>query len=112
LVRVEFIFVSYVLEKLSSYGFLPTVPPVLVRGYALFGTGFFPDDAEPVYEIPNDDLYLVGPSAVSLAALPGEGILAHKSLPMRYAGFSTCFRRGAGTYGLDTTGIFRVHPFD
>jgi len=112
LVKIEFNLVSYVLEKLSSNGFLPTVPPVLVRENALFGTGFFPDDAEQVYEIPNDDLYLVGTSQVSLAALHGEEILEHKSLPIRYAGFSTCFRREAGTYGKDTTGIFRVHQFD
>ena len=112
LVKIEFNLVSYVLEKLSNNGFLPTVPPVLVRENALFGTGFFPDDAEQVYEIPNDDLYLVGTSEVSLAALHGEEILEHKSLPIRYAGFSTCFRREAGTYGKDTTGIFRVHQFD
>ena len=109
---LEFNLVSYVLDKLSNNGFLPTVPPVLVRENALFGTGFFPDDAEQVYEIPNDDLYLVGTSEVSLAALHGEEILEHKSLPIRYAGFSTCFRREAGTYGKDTTGIFRVHQFD
>jgi len=112
LVKIEFNLVSYVLDKLSNNGFLPTVPPVLVRENALFGTGFFPDDAEQVYEIPNDDLYLVGTSEVSLAALHGEEILEHKSLPIRYAGFSTCFRREAGTYGKDTMGIFRVHQFD
>ena len=112
LVKIEFNLVSYVLDKLSNNGFLPTVPPVLVRENALFGTGFFPDDAEQVYEIPNDDLYLVGTSEVSLAALHGQQILEHKSLPIRYAGFSTCFRREAGTYGKDTTGIFRVHQFD
>ncbi len=112
LVKIEFNLVSYVLDKLSNNGFLPTVPPVLVRENALFGTGFFPDDAEQVYEIPNDDLYLVGTSEVSLAALHGEEILEHKSLPIRYAGFSTCFRREAGTYGKDTNGIFRVHQFD
>ncbi len=104
--------VSYVLNKLSEKGFTPTVPPVLVRENALYGTGFFPDDAEQVYEIPNDDLFLVGTSEVSLAALHGDEILEHKSLPLRYAGFSTCFRREAGTYGKDTTGIFRVHQFD
>jgi len=112
LVKIEFNLVSYVLDKLSNNGFLPTVPPVLVRENALFGTGFFPDDAEQVYEVPNDDLYLVGTSEVSIAALHGEEILDHKSLPLRYAGFSTCFRREAGTYGKDTTGIFRVHQFD
>ena len=112
LVKIEFNLVSYVLEKLSTKGFLPTVPPVLVRENALFGTGFFPDDAEQVYEIQNDELYLVGTSEVSLAALHGDEILELDSLPLRYAGFSTCFRREAGTYGKDTTGIFRVHQFD
>ncbi len=112
LVKIEFNLVSYVLDKLSTKGFLPTVPPVLVREKALFGTGFFPDDAEQVYEIQNDELYLVGTSEVSLAALHGDEILGHNSLPLRYAGFSTCFRREAGTYGKDTTGIFRVHQFD
>ena len=112
LVKIEFNLVSYVLDKLSNKGFLPTVPPVLVRENALFGTGFFPDDAEQVYEIQNDELYLVGTSEVSLAALHGDEILEYESLPLRYAGFSTCFRREAGTYGKDTTGIFRVHQFD
>ena len=82
------------------------------RENALYGTGFFPDDAEQVYEIPNDDLFLVGTSEVPLAALHTNEILNIKNLPLRYAGFSTCFRREAGTYGKDTTGIFRVHQFD
>ena len=112
LVKVELNLVSWVLEKLSSKEFTPTVPPVLVREEALFGTGFFPDDAEQVYEIPKDDLFLVGTSEVPLAALHANEILNLETLPLRYAGFSTCFRREAGTYGKDTTGIFRVHQFD
>ena len=112
LVKIEFNLVSWALNKLSEKGFTPTVPPVLVREKALYGTGFFPDDAEQVYEIPNDDLYLVGTSEVPLAALKSDEILSIENLPMRYAGFSTCFRREAGTYGKDTTGIFRVHQFD
>ena len=112
LVKIEFNLVSWALNKLSDKGFTPTVPPVLVREKALYGTGFFPDDAEQVYEIPSDDLYLVGTSEVPLAALKSDEILSIENLPMRYAGFSTCFRREAGTYGKDTTGIFRVHQFD
>ena len=112
LVKIEFNLVSWALNKLSEKGFTPTVPPVLVRENALYGTGFFPDDAEQVYEIPNDDLYLVGTSEVPLAALHTNEIINMEDLPIRYAGFSTCFRREAGTYGKDTTGIFRVHQFD
>jgi len=112
LVKIEFSLVSWALNKLSEKGFTPTVPPVLVRENALYGTGFFPDDAEQVYEIPNDDLFLVGTSEVPLAALHTNEIINMEDLPIRYAGFSTCFRREAGTYGKDTTGIFRVHQFD
>ena len=112
LVKIEFNLVSWALNKLSDKGFTPTLPPVLVREKALYGTGFFPDDAEQVYEIPSDDLYLVGTSEVPLAALKSDEILSIENLPIRYAGFSTCFRREAGTYGKDTTGIFRVHQFD
>ncbi len=112
LVKIEFNLVTWSLNKLSEKGFTPTVPPVLVRENALYGTGFFPDDAEQVYEIPNDDLYLVGTSEVPLAALHSNEIINIEELPLRYAGFSTCFRREAGTYGKDTTGIFRVHQFD
>ena len=112
LVKVEFNLVLWAMQQLSDKGFKPTIPPVLVRENALYGTGFFPDDAEQVYEIPNDDLYLVGTSEVPLAALHSNEILDIATLPIRYAGFSTCFRREAGTYGKDTTGIFRVHQFD
>ena len=112
LVKIEFSLVSWALNKLSDKGFTPTVPPVLVRENALYGTGFFPDDAEQVYEIPNDELFLVGTSEVPLAALHSNEIVDIDNLPVRYAGFSTCFRREAGTYGKDTTGIFRVHQFD
>ena len=109
---MQFNLVSYAMNKLSEKGFNPTIPPVLVRENALFGTGFFPDDSDQVYEIPNDDLFLVGTSEVSLAALHSDEILDFDKLPIRYAGYSTCFRREAGTYGKDTTGIFRVHQFD
>ena len=112
LVKIELNLVSWAMQQLSEKGFKPTIPPVLVRENALYGTGFFPDDAEQVYEIPKDELYLVGTSEVPLAALHSNEILDATGLPIRYAGFSTCFRREAGTYGKDTTGIFRVHQFD
>ena len=112
LVKIQFNLVSYTLNKLSEKGFNPTIPPVLVRENALYGTGFFPDDSDQVYEVQNDDLFLVGTSEVSLAALHTDEIIDMKNLPLRYAGYSTCFRREAGTYGKDTSGIFRVHQFD
>ena len=111
-VLIEFNLVNWVISLLNNKGFTPVVPPVLVRENALYGTGFFPDDAEQVYSIPNDDLYLVGTSEVSLAAYHAESILEDDKLPLRYAGFSSCFRRESGTYGKDTSGIFRVHQFD
>jgi seryl-tRNA synthetase len=88
------------------------IPPVLVREDAMFWTGFLPTDRAQIYEIEGDDLYLVGTSEVSLAALHVDEILAEEDLPIRYAGFSTCFRREAGAAGKDTRGIFRVHQFD
>ncbi len=109
---LEFSLVRWAMDRLVTQGFTPMVPPVLVREDALFGTGFFPGDREQVYSIPADDLYLVGTSEVPLAAYHTDEILEADSLPIRYAGFSTCFRREAGTYGKDTSGIFRVHQFD
>ncbi len=111
-VLMEFGLVRMAFDMLAPHGFTPVVPPVLVRESALFGTGFFPDDDEQVYAIPKDDLYLVGTSEVALAALHADEILSEEDLPIRYAGFSSCFRREAGAHGKDTTGIFRVHQFD
>jgi seryl-tRNA synthetase len=109
-VLLEFALVRYAFDHLLTHGFTPMVPPVLVREHALYGTGFFPSDREQVYAVPADDLYLVGTSEVPLAAYHADEIL--ESLPARYAGFSTCFRREAGSYGRDTQGLFRVHQFD
>ncbi|MFW2338732.1 MAG: serine--tRNA ligase [Acidimicrobiia bacterium] len=109
---LEFGLVRFAMDRLMEGGFTPVIPPVLVREEALYGTGFFPDDSEQVYAIEKDDLYLVGTSEVALAALHLDEILDEADLPVRYAGFSTCFRREAGTYGKDTRGIFRVHQFD
>ena len=112
LVMLEFALVQFALEKLRGEGFEPVVPPVLVRERALYGTGFLPDTEQQIYRLPEDDLYLVGTSEVALASLHDGEILAQDDLPLRYAGFSTCFRREAGAAGKDTRGIFRVHQFD
>jgi seryl-tRNA synthetase len=109
---LELSLVRWAMDHLYEAGFTPMVPPVLVREHALEGTGFFPEAREQVYEIPKDELFLVGTSEVSLAAYHGDEILDGDDVPTRYAGFSTCFRREAGTYGKDTAGIFRVHQFD
>jgi len=112
LVMLEFALVRYALEVAREHGFEPVVPPVLVREAALYGTGFLPDTEQQIYTLPDDDLYLIGTSEVPLASLHAGDILEEAGLPVRYAGFSTCFRREAGAAGKDTRGIFRVHQFD
>lgn len=109
-VLLELSLVRWAMDNLVAAGFTPMIPPVLVREHALEGTGFFPEAREQVYAVERDELYLVGTAEVPLAAYHGDEIL--DDLPLRYAGFSTCFRREAGTYGKDTAGIFRVHQFD
>ena len=111
-VMLELALVRFAMDLLSQRGFLPVIPPVLTREEALFGTAFLPTGADQLYRIEADDLYLVGTSEVPLAGLHMDEILPADELPARYAGFSTCFRREAGTYGKDTRGIFRVHQFD
>ena len=112
LALLEMAMVRWAMDALDGYGFVPVVPPILVREQALFGTGFFPADRDQVYSVKEDDLYLVGTSEVPLAAMHGNEIFEAADLPTRYAGFSTCFRVEAGTYGKDTRGMFRVHQFD
>ncbi|HMA27743.1 MAG TPA: serine--tRNA ligase [Solirubrobacterales bacterium] len=112
LVMVELALVRFAIEQVRAEGFRPTIPPVLVRERALYGTGFFPGEREMIYEIPRDELFLVGTSEVSLASLHADQIMEASELPKRYAGLSTCFRREAGAAGRDTRGIFRVHQFD
>ncbi len=112
LVMVELALVRFAMELVRAEGFEPTVPPVLVREQALYGTGYFPGEREMIYEIPRDELFLVGTSEVSLASLQADQIMEASDLPKRYAGLSTCFRREAGAAGRDTRGIFRVHQFD
>ena len=111
-VLIEFALVQYVLSKLMKYGFTPVVPPVLVREQMMLDSGFFPTDRQQVYELAEDDLFLVGTSEVALAGLHRGDLLDAENLPIRFGGFSSCFRREAGTYGKDTSGIFRVHQFD
>jgi seryl-tRNA synthetase len=109
---LEFSLVRWAMDHLLEAGFTPMIPPVLVREEALIGTGFFPEAREQVYEVPKDELFLVGTAEVPLAAYHGDEIFEPTDLPLRYAGFSTCFRRESGTYGKDTASIFRVHQFD
>jgi seryl-tRNA synthetase len=99
-------------EHLTANGFTPVIPPVLVREEAMFGTGFFPTERTNIYAIESDGLYLTGTSEVALASLHMGEILEADDLPLRYAGFSTNFRREAGAAGKDTRGMFRVHQFN
>ncbi|HEX5620100.1 MAG TPA: serine--tRNA ligase, partial [Solirubrobacteraceae bacterium] len=112
LVLLELALVRWGMSVLDRHGFTPVIPPVLVREEALFGTGFLPDTEQQIYRLPDDDLFLVGTSEVPLASLHAGEILDEGVLPLRYAGFSPCFRREAGAAGRDTRGMFRVHQFD
>jgi seryl-tRNA synthetase len=112
LVRVQLALVAFAVDLVERAGFVPVIPPVLVREEAMWGTGFFPTDRASIYETAADDLFLVGTSEVPLAGLHLGEILESGDLPRRYAGISTCFRREAGAAGRDTRGIFRVHQFD
>ncbi len=112
LVLLELALVRFAIDLVRGEGHEPVVPPVLVREEALYGTGFLPGDRDQIYEVPKDELFLVGTSEVALAGLHAGEILDAERLPLRYAGFSPCFRREAGAAGRDTRGIFRVHQFD
>ena len=109
---LEFALVNYAISSATKAGFIPVIPPVLVKPAAMEGTGFLGQAAENVYHLEKDDYYLVGTSEVPLAAFHMDEILDGAKLPMRYAGYSSCFRREAGSYGKDTRGIIRVHQFD
>jgi seryl-tRNA synthetase len=109
---LEFALVGFAMDRLTAAGFVPMVPPVLVRREAMFGTGFLPTDEQQIFRTADDDLYLAGTSEVPLVSYHADEILDPGTLPRRYVGFSTCFRREAGSYGKDTRGIFRVHQFD
>lgn len=107
---LEFALVNYAIASATKSGFIPVIPPVLVKPAAMEGTGFLGQAAENVFHLEEDDFYLVGTSEVPLAAYHMDEII--EDLPLRYAGYSSCFRREAGTYGKDTRGIIRVHQFD
>jgi seryl-tRNA synthetase len=102
----------YALDRLVQQGFVPVLPPVLVREDAMYGTGFLPTDEVNIYKVERDELYLTGTAEVGLAAMHMGEILDADALPLRYAGYSTNFRREAGAAGKDTRGMFRVHQFD
>ena len=109
---LELALYRFALDRLVRKGFAPVLPPVLVREPAMYGTGFLPTDDVNIYHVERDDLYLTGTSEVALAALHMGEIIDEAELPLRYAGYSTCFRREAGAAGKDTRGMFRVHQFD
>ncbi len=111
-VRLQFALVQWTLAKIAEHGFIPVITPVLVREEMMELAGFFPTDRNQVYALEADELYLIGTSEVALAGLHREERIDEVDLPVRYAGYSSCFRREAGTYGKDTSGLFRVHQFD
>jgi seryl-tRNA synthetase len=108
---LELALYRYALDRLVRKGFVPVLPPVLVREEAMYGTGFLPTDEVNIYKVERDELYLTGTAEVGLAAMHAGEIL-EQELPLRYAGYSTNFRREAGAAGKDTRGMFRVHQFD
>ncbi len=112
IVLLQFALMRSAMDVLVDEGFTPVIPPVLVREEAMYGTGFLPSDAVNIYRTDEDDLYLVGTAEVPLAALHMGEIVDEADLPIRYAGYSTCFRREAGSYGKDLGGMFRLHQFD
>src|SRR5687767_12230786 len=112
LVFVQFALMRHAMDILAGKGFMPVIPPVMVREEAMYGTGFLPSDSVNLYRTDEDELYLVGTAEVPLAAYRMGEIIDETDLPLRYAGYSTCFRREAGTYGKDMGGMFRVHQFD
>ena len=109
---LELALYRYALDRLVQQGFVPVLPPVLVREDAMYGTGFLPTDEVNIYKVERDELYLTGTAEVGLAAMHMGEILDADTLPLRYVGYSTNFRREAGAAGKDTRGMFRVHQFD
>jgi len=108
---LEMALMRYAMDFLIEKGFLPMVTPVLVREDCMVGTGFFPPGREDTYEIEKDRLFLIGTSEVTLVSFHMDEILREEELPLKYAGYTTCFRREAGSYGKDVRGLYRVHQF-
>ncbi|MDO8443625.1 MAG: serine--tRNA ligase [Candidatus Azambacteria bacterium] len=111
-VSLEFALIRFVFDILKKENFIPIIPPVFLKPEAMRGMGYLDHDEDEVYHLEKDDLYLIGTSEQAIGAMHMNEIFAEKELPLRYAGFSTCFRREAGSYGKDTKGILRVHQFD
>ncbi len=109
---LEFALFKFTLDHLVSKGFQPMIVPQLVRREAMVGTGFFPLGEEDTFFVEKDDLYLIGTSEVALVSYHMDEILNEKDLPKHYCGYSTCFRREAGSYGRDTRGFYRLHQFN
>ena len=111
-VLLEFALIRFIMDLLVKKGFSLVIPPVLVKKEAMYGTGFFPAEENEYYKIEGDDLYLAGTAEVPLASMHMNEVFKKEDLPLKYAGFSSCFRKEAGSYGKDTRGMFRVHQFD
>ncbi len=109
---LEFALVRYAIDVAMRHGHVPIIPPVMVREEAMYGTGFLPTDEQSIFLTRDDDYYLVGTSEVPLAAMHMDELLDEAELPVRYVGYSPCFRREAGAHGKDTRGILRVHQFE
>ncbi|MFE3449699.1 serine--tRNA ligase [Nonomuraea sp. NPDC059194] len=110
--RLQLGLLNMAMQQAIEAGFIPMITPVLVKPETMAGTGFHVAHDKEIYRLPEDDLYLVGTSEVALAGYHGDEIVDGGQLPLRYAGWSSCFRREAGSYGKDTRGIIRVHQFD
>jgi seryl-tRNA synthetase len=111
-VLLQFALLQYVMNLLIGKGHIPLIPPVLVKERAMYGTGFFPAEATQYYKTELDDLFLIGTAEVPLCAFHSDETIDAARLPLKYAAYSTCFRREAGSYGKDMGGLFRVHQFD
>ena len=110
---MEFALVKLVMDTAQKEGFIPVIPPVMLKDQMARGTGYFEaTDEKEAYYLAEDKMYLVGTSEQSIVSMHSDEVLNEKDLPIRYVGFSTCFRREAGSYGKDTKGILRVHQFD